>query len=220
MAIIKRVLVVGGDNMVSQMFRGKGYNVLTDHAIKNMRQVPDLVCFTGGSDVSPSYYGEEELRGTYTFPKRDTEEKLVYEKYLDTPKIGICRAGQFLNVLNGGAMWQHVDGHTSDHDMIDLITKNIIFVTSTHHQMMIPNIDDGEVLGIGVKKGSTIDKFSKITTQHLSANKKRIPPIYDTEVVWYEKTKSICFQPHPEILGYPGMTDYFFGLIDHILFQK
>jgi len=66
------------------------------------------VVFTGGADVSPFMYGEKKLSVTCNDEHRDEQEKLFFERYTKVPKVGICRGGQFLNVMNGGKMWQHV----------------------------------------------------------------------------------------------------------------
>lgn len=172
---------------------------------KSTSHAPDLVCFTGGEDIGPQHYGEKRLPRTYINSARDAREILMFERYLGIPKIGICRGGQLLNVLSGGAMWQDVNNHTADHKMIDLISRKPLLVTSTHHQMMIPG-EQGHIIGIA----------EKLATKFIS-QKQRTEPKYDTEVVWYPKTFSMCFQPHPE---YTIKThgdecqDYFFNLIE------
>lgn len=130
---------------------------------------------------------------------------MSWENFIDLPKIGICRGAQFLNVKSGGAMWQDVNNHTKDHVATDILFTNTeLTVSSTHHQMMIPS-PDGEILA-----------FAKEATQFKSASD-RDPTRVDAEVVWYEKTKSLCFQPHPELAGYSDCRDYFFDLIDYLI---
>jgi gamma-glutamyl-gamma-aminobutyrate hydrolase PuuD len=110
----------------------------------------------------------------------------------DIPIIGICRGAQILNVVNGGILTQHIDGHTNRHDIslydLDGNLTDICRVTSTHHQMMVPH-EDAIILGkdlrptIGVHWDNVNEPY----------NYK-----YVTEVVYYPKTKSLCIQPHPE----------------------
>lgn len=206
-----KVLVVGNNFSVMKMFKEHGFRVLSDESTllgRTNKEHPDLICFTGGEDVSPSYYQEETLPKTKSNSRRDAREGLVFENYLGTPKVGICRGGQFLNVMSGGAMWQHVNRHGQDHSMIDLLwSKQPIPVTSTHHQMMIKG-DGGYLLGV-----------TKLATEHLSA-KQRTIPLYDPEIIWYPKSKSLCFQPHPEYKLHnvrddkEAHTKHFFKLID------
>ncbi len=68
-----------------------------------------LVCFTGGSDVSPELYGHRNLESGCN-KARDEKEVLIFEmaKKHGIPMTGICRGSQFLNVMCGGTMVQHL----------------------------------------------------------------------------------------------------------------
>lgn len=209
-----KVLVVGNNHVVTKMFKNHGFKIIYDESLllgKPSKVHPDLICFTGGEDVSPLYYKEETLPRTHSNGRRDAREGLIFETYLGTPKVGICRGGQFLNVMSGGALWQHVNRHGNDHEMIDLLwSKQSIPVTSTHHQMMIQG-DGGYLLGV-----------TKLATEYKSANPKREEPEYDPEIIWYPKSKSLCFQPHPEFIlrgtrnteDSTKHTEHFFKLLD------
>lgn len=101
----------------------------------------DVVVFVGGSDVDPSTYDEEKLPTTSSSLDRDIVEKTYYHKCvrLGVPMFGICRGAQFLHVMNGGKLWQHVDGHGgNDHDIVDHELGMVVSSTSLHHQMLIP----------------------------------------------------------------------------------
>ena len=115
---------------------------------------------------------------------------------------GICRGAQFLNVMNGGKMWQHVTGHavSKGHIATDLVSGEEVLVTSTHHQMMIPSAH-GKVLAVANVAGH---KYS-----YDKGEEGGVTP--DIEVVFYEDTKSLCFQPHPEYVGldHPCQRLYF-----------
>lgn len=180
-----------------------------------------IVCFTGGEDVSPSLYGEENLvmhgrKMSGNNPDRDDTDAVIhgYAVANEAFQVGICRGGQFLNVMNGGKMWQHVDGHAGvgHHMLHDTITGEVVTVTSTHHQMMRPS-KDGEVLAIARESRS---KWSEKDEWHIT-EADTLPAEWfdDIEVVWYPSTRCLCFQPHPEYAGAPGCTDYFFDLIEH-----
>ncbi len=178
------------------------------------KDVPDLVVFTGGEDIDPALYNEEKLPGTRINPKRDELEKEVFEFYKDVPKVGICRGGQLLNVLSGGKMWQHVVNHLKTHEMTNLLVlENFkegekLKVSSTHHQMMKAG-PDGIVIGIAREEGKGL------SDKYVSSNDTKRELQYDTEVVWYPKTKSLCYQPHPEYLEESACSRYFFDLINH-----
>ncbi len=182
---MKKVYVLN-DGGVARMFQVNGWT-LVDNDLD-----ADLVVFTGGEDVDPSYYGEEKHGATYSNPRRDARESHIFHQNLDKPKVGICRGGQFLNVMSGGRMWQHVNNHGVRHTH-EAITSDgeVVQVTSTHHQMMRPS-DEGEIL-----------LAAKLSTYKETATERHIPrkDEMDVESVFYPKTKSLCFQPHPEYVN-------------------
>jgi hypothetical protein len=197
-----RVYVIGGNSAIERIFQQEGATTV-DHL-----DMADIVVWTGGSDVNPALYGEEKHPSTYFDAKRDLYEQACYNRAGNKLKVGICRGGQFLNVMNGGTLWQDVDGHAirGEHEMIleipvqgKLLSRKV-GVTSTHHQMMIPNLRAhchiwGKA-GISTRKSTGIrlkdnpQQFVSFTRQHNTAG--------DAEVIHYPKTRSLCFQPHPE----------------------
>ena len=204
-----KVYIVGFDHDIDRMYRQRGYEIV-DSIHK-----ADIVQFIGGADVNPELYGERLITGTHCDFHADKRDKTAWDASADKMKVGICRGGQFVNVMNGGRMWQHVEGHNRGvHAISDLLFStdrdnlDEISVTSTHHQMMIPSAK-GELLAFG----------NNIAYGHKS-NGGSTPTKVDAEVVWYSDTKSLCFQPHPEYRGHPECTDYFFKLIDFFYEEK
>ena len=192
------------------MFLDAGFEVVFD------KEMADLVCFTGGEDVSPSMYKETKHPKTYPSPSRDTREFILYQECLDRriPMVGICRGGQFLNVACGGRMYQHVTNHTRNH-FIDIVGENkSIEVTSTHHQMMIPG--NGAQVIATANEGGTKEfmKDNSIVTLQNSTP--------DIEVVYYKKFQCLCFQPHPEFIGesLKELKDFFFECVNKYLKPK
>lgn len=208
----RKVLIVSPQEAVSNMFKGRlGYEPI----FSDIRNKPDLVVFTGGADINPRLYQEEQLPGTFVVPKRDEEDLIAYKRFKGIPKVGICRGAQLLNIMSGGFLWQHVDNHRAPHDIYNLFTEiapKVIKVSSVHHQMMIPS-HEGIVLAI-TKNPDTTEQLKGISTEYKSSLLKP-PPEYEPEVVWYSRTKSLCFQPHPEWMSPPECTDYFFQLLEH-----
>ena len=71
----------------------------------------DGICFTGGVDVDPQYYGEAALPECGAIqPMRDTLELLVAHIALASgkPILGICRGAQLMNVAMGGSLYQDI----------------------------------------------------------------------------------------------------------------
>ena len=202
-----KVLIVGSNGGCSygKMYREAGYEITVDIG------KADLVQFTGGSDVSPHLYGEKVHATTMAHPPRDEFEKDVYEAALsfDIPMVGICRGGQFLNVMNGGKMYQHVDDHGihGTHKARDVETGRIVQVTSTHHQMMRPADNAIMVCFASLSTSKQYMKDGKVEED--------VGESLDTEAVYYEDTKCLCFQPHPEFnrLKIGDTREYFFELL-------
>jgi len=166
----------------------------------------EIVCFTGGSDVSPELYNQDAHPTTRADVMRDMVDTEVFEvsKQRGLFQVGICRGAQFLNVMNGGSMWQHVNGHTMDHHMYDQISGRSLLVSSTHHQMMIPTSDGAVLMWAGVAERK--EDATRTWTKGNEIGKRD-----DPEVVWYEDTRCLCFQPHPEFSQekYRPMREYF-----------
>lgn len=157
------------------------------------KNLPKFKIFWGGADVDPSLYdmprsnkcGRSDL-------DRDLEEKAEIEDLIKqgVPIIGICRGAQLLNVVNGGILVQHIDGHAmgKHHWCTEVATEFVMQVSSTHHQMMVAH-QDGEIL---------FKDYDGTEGVHWDNVNEPYTYSYVTEVVYYPKTKSLCIQPHPE----------------------
>lgn len=195
---MKTVYIVGGDPLVETMFRGMGYRLwdpeTDDYTHDSYGTTPDLICFTGGADVSPELYGHQNTGQSYTNPRRDEREVKIYNEFVGkVPFVGICRGGQLLNVLNGGTMIQHIEGHLGTMRIHGFLEGAGSFIAGDvlvdHHQAIVPP--------------------SREFVQH----------IFDDDVVctaFFPVTRSLCFQPHPE-WGHEGTRKLFFQLIEEYI---
>lgn len=200
-----KVLIVGGnDGQYARMFSKAGWGFAG--SVLNA----DLVQFTGGEDVTPALYGEAKHQYTGNSFERDLYEAgyFAIAQRMNIPMAGICRGGQFLNVMSGGKMYQHVSAHATgrDHLLTDLETGRSIEVSSTHHQMMRIGADG--VLLAEANLGGFKEFVEDGQVQRAGVG-------VDTEVVYYASTKALCFQPHPEFFQ-PGHEcfEYYFELIE------
>jgi GMP synthase-like glutamine amidotransferase len=162
----------------------------------------DIVLFAGGSDVEASLYcPEKEPHPTvHSNSDRDDEEIGIYLQCVEEgiPMVGVCRGAQFLHVMNGGKLYQDVDGHYGNHSIFDPIERRRIDpVSSVHHQMCIQNAEM-EVLGIAMGKSST---------RWLNAEDKEEGKLRgDIEAFFYRETACLGFQGHPEYRGFEFYT--------------
>ncbi len=171
----------------------------------------DIVCFTGGADVSAKLYGEQELATTGSDWERDKADCDAFEAAKDKFKVGICRGGQFLNVMNGGSLWQDVNNHCGDHLIVDKKTKARVFpASSTHHQMMRPG---PHVTVVATADICTRKKAEKDSWDRYRKNPKKPGDMKDLEVCWYRRSTSLCFQPHPEFQAYVQCREYFYQVM-------
>lgn len=200
---MKNVYIVNGSGSYRFMFERMHYNVT------NNIEDADLVCFTGGEDVTPSFYGHEKHPTTGNNAYRDRYESDIFAMCRERglPMVGICRGAQFLNVMSGGTMYQDVRGHTADHSITDVETGEIILVSSTHHQMMKPS-SEAILVATAALKGERTWFEEGIFKRDVSKE--------DIEVVYYPHTDCLCFQPHPEFGSekYTNMYAYFKGLLE------
>ena len=208
---MKTVCIIGGGLAYATMFQNRGWDV-----VRHPKSA-DLLQFTGGSDVHPKFYGELSHPTAHSDMARDRHEHDIFTDFVGCkPMTGICRGGQFLNVMNGGRLYQDVDNHGifDTHGILigspDADHHKVIQVTSTHHQMMRAT-KDGLVLAYAHES----DRLEHMPRTHHD------PIIYDVdgthddvEVVLYKDTNCLCFQPHPEFDRAPKeCTDYYFELI-------
>ncbi len=187
----RKIYVVGNSGSYTNWMEGQ--------SVKTMEEA-DLIVFTGGEDVNPDLYGENEGYQTYYSVERDIREIKEYEKAreLGKPMVGVCRGSQFLCVMNGGKLIQHME-HPGGHDIITS-DGQILEATSTHHQMQLPYglpNEDYKLLGWA-------DELSKC---HLNGDNQNINfpkhafkdnRIMEPEIVLYPKTKCLGIQMHPE----------------------
>lgn len=204
-----KVYIESSNVQYMQLFINAGWEVVSDDFLA------DLVCFTGGEDVSPDLYGESKHPKTNSWSSRDKKEKALFDKCLDIgkPMVGICRGGQFLNVMCGGKMYQDVEGHCVNHLIEVCGTTMKIFATSTHHQMMIPG-PDARLLAYTQKE---LRKEYMKDGKVVISDKKDV----DSEVLVYEDKQCLCFQPHPEfeMLTIAALKEYFFKCIKDFLIK-
>lgn len=158
-----------------------------------------LVCFTGGHDVSPELYGHENLQSS-TDSHRDQSEVLIFEMALKygIPMTGICRGSQFLNVMCGGTMVQHlVESHGGSHHLCVTHDGAEFEVTSSHHQMSVPGLK-GEILAWAKIRLDPDDLVYGGPPLNLVHNIDLYGRVLVTEAIHYSGAKVFGVQHHPE----------------------
>lgn len=211
---MKTVGIIRGSIGYKKMFIGMGWDVMNIHNPQQVNDRLDLLLFTGGTDVGPLMYGQVSHPKTGAPDRvRDLNEKYIFESAVkeNIPMVGICRGSQFLCVMNGGKLVQHVSGHAIGalHKMVTADGEEMD-VTSTHHQMMQPD-ESGKILAWAEGISSF---YEGPLGQDIELSIKGVEP----EVVIWEKTRSVGFQYHPEYMYLEApAVKYFFEIVEEMV---
>jgi gamma-glutamyl-gamma-aminobutyrate hydrolase PuuD len=153
-----------------------------------------LVVFTGGSDVTPELYGDTSPRSICcNSEERDKEERDIFKfaEQRGLKMTGICRGMQFLNVMSGGKMVHHLDGHNSGSHLTATKDRDKPFLTNTfHHQMCIPH------------KDAHILAWSQVKQSEAYLGDKDEAILYngpEVESIYSSRCKFVGVQWHPEV---------------------
>lgn len=197
------------DTAVQRMIIERGHKI----TLKNDKF--DALVFCGGVDIHPFIYGQKKHKQTRGISLvRDMHELKQFRKVpKHFPKIGICRGAQLLNCLSGGSLFQHVDGHGGSHDIWECLQGQIMRTTSVHHQMMVPTSDAFIIASAQESRIKEDDEGSYEYT-------KDCPNDWDDpEIVYYDDTKSLCVQGHPEYQAKGAQfQEYFWDLVETFYF--
>lgn len=205
----RKIYVVGESTCYANWMRGELVNKM-DNA--------DLVVFTGGEDVDPSFYGKKPnpTTGSNIFRDRREEQAFHTAKNLGKHIIGICRGSQFLCVMNGGILVQNQDNPLYIHPIKTYDDKEIL-ISSTHHQAQFPfELDKKDYKIIGWTEN--LNGYHEGETRDSELN----PPV-ECEIVYYPKNKCLGIQGHPEYsecLRNQKTMDYLHNLLDNFMEDK
>lgn len=159
----------------------------------------DVVVFEGGTDINTNLYDQHPNSFTGHFDHgRDAFESMVFRqaKEKGIPMIAICRGAQLVCALSGGKLVQHCTGHGRPH-LIEDMNGEIYPITSSHHQMMLPQGTNHVLIAKSKEKHSSL---------YIGEHNKKIEVEDEAEIVWFEDTKSLAIQGHPEFL--PSTSDF------------
>jgi GMP synthase-like glutamine amidotransferase len=157
------------------------------------------VFFSGGADVSPGCYGERASRHTVGVDHaRDENERELFRlaRAAGIPMVGVCRGAQFLCVMAGGRLCQHLEGHRLEPDQVHAIRARDadgrpidLECSSLHHQMQLPP-PGAEVLAWAEPR--------RAGGSYFDGDDRPISPAMEYEAVFYREIGAIGIQWHPE----------------------
>jgi GMP synthase-like glutamine amidotransferase len=171
-----------------------------------------LVVLTGGEDIAPGIYGHKTSKHCgYTNTYRDGADLLAtWIAYnFGIPVVGICRGAQLLCAFHGGSLIQDCDNHDVWHN-IETIKGEKIFVSSTHHQMMVPHKSSTVVAWASPRRSS----YYRGGPQGKTAK----TPELEADVVAFSERRALSVQYHPEYMPMASRAvHYFYELIEDYL---
>ena len=98
---------------------GELYVLCHNDKLEDFEHFLDGLIIPGGRDLDPKYYGEEN-NGSNVPPESDARYEWTRDIYLNIshkiPVLGVCWGFQFLNVVHGGTLVQHIhnpEDHTN-----------------------------------------------------------------------------------------------------------
>ena len=119
---------------------------LNNPKLEEVLALCDGFLITGGADINPQYFGEENLGlSKEVIADLDTVDKQIIDFAVKNkkPVLGICRGHQALNVFMGGTLYQDIgDDHRrilQNHEVKTIPNEVLnfdeeILVNSYHHQ--------------------------------------------------------------------------------------
>lgn len=218
MTIFPKAFIVGShDQLVYTMFLQNDWSIITDD------ESADLIVFTGGNDITPSYYNRPKHPSTTCYPERDAMEFEVFNRFKGKkPMAGICRGGQLLHVANGGVLWQDVNGHgAGKHMAFDHVNEEDVLVSSVHHQMMMDHTTPRILMSTNISSWKRSGDPSEDESTVAKAGDQSGLISEDIEALIWEDMACLCFQPHPEYRGISNgnqrCQELFFEYINNLL---
>jgi gamma-glutamyl-gamma-aminobutyrate hydrolase PuuD len=196
----RKVAIVAPSYGTDALFKSRDFKTTIISEASEKRDY-DFVVFTGGADIDPSLYGQENKGLSYPSPERDARDLAVFNLYKDAPTtqfIGICRGAQFLTAVHGGFLLQHVNGHAGN--IIHPVytdDNQVKMVNSEHHQVCFPQSEKTTLFASTDAENFDESFFEAFC---LSDN--------------YDK-HHLCVQFHPE-WGHKETTDYFWELFERM----
>jgi len=170
----------------------------------------DVLLLHGGGDIWPGFYGEKPISQclTKSISIRDISERRVAEAAIEQgiPIIGICRGAQWCCILAGGSLFQHVNGHDTDHQ-IKTDDDQIFWTPQAHHQMMRTFMTCHEA--IAWSHPAAISDVYLVGEGALPVEEWEQG--WEIEVVFFPTVTGLGFQGHPDWAYNQQKTKPFYG---------
>lgn len=200
--VLKVIVNPTVDNSAAIALLQEQYKVVVFEGIKKSSDIinANMILFVNGPHVNPQHYTEKLGKYTTIDKERDETDQQIYNIARRYGKfmVGFGRGAEFLNVMSGGKMIQHVNNHSEPHYIASRSYKSAFMTPSSHTQMMYPYelpSDKYEILAWSKKFQSTT---------YLDGNNDEmdlVDEFLEPEVIFFKSTKAIAFQGDPTEKG-------------------
>jgi gamma-glutamyl-gamma-aminobutyrate hydrolase PuuD len=172
--------------------------IRTTSAVRDVEQLERddaMLIVWGGADIDPSMYRHPMHSTTRPGGRRDQMEWSLMIRAIEKgiPIVGVCRGAQMACAAAGGFLIQDVDGHLGQHDVVTNDGKTFK-VNSIHHQMMVPDDVEHELVGWSGANLSAHYGYKDDKTYLPAAGWK------EPEFVYFPKIRAYAIQWHPEMM--------------------
>lgn len=142
----------------------RGFNTimltLDNPQLEEVLDLCDGFLITGGSDIDPHYFGEEnngESKSVDIHLDELDRQVVEYAVKKHKPLIGVCRGHQAINVFLGGSLYQDIGkSHENTTHQVKATKNRLInfpeeFTANSYHHQALKKIADGlEVIALSV----------------------------------------------------------------------
>jgi hypothetical protein len=194
--VLKIIVNPNVDNSAAIKVLEEDFKVTVYQGIKKSSDIMscNMVLFTDGPHVNPQHYTEKLGKHTTIDKDRDEADRQIYNIARRYGKllVGFGRGAEFLNVMAGGKMIQHVNNHNISHYIQTEISS--FLSPSSHTQMMDPY----ELPSDKYKMIAWSKRF--MSTTYLDGNNDEIDladDFLEPEIIRFENINALAFQGDP-----------------------
>lgn len=187
---------------------GVPYLIPVTDDVEVLRQIVaqlDGLVMTGGEDITPNYYGEQNHQQLGTV----NDERDVYDITLlklaiehNVPILGICRGLQLINVAMGGTLYQDLPSQHSQ----QINHRQDSGMTLAHEVVVVPNTQTSRILNMDtIQVNSLHHQAIKALATGLKITGKSIDGVIEM-IEAYPTRQIMAVQFHPEYFTAEGDT--------------
>lgn len=198
---------------------GVPYLIPVTDDVEVLRQIVaqlDGLVMTGGEDIAPNYYGEQNHQQLGTVnDERDAYDIILIRLAIEhnIPILGICRGLQLINVAMGGTLYQDLPSQHSQ----QINHRQDSGMTMAHEVVVVPNTQTSRILNVDtIMVNSLHHQAIKALAPGLKITGRSVDGVIEM-IEAYPTRQIMAVQFHPEYFSAEGdmlMGQFFKFLIN------